>query len=526
MGPGPAPPALVQRMRQSSVPLPDDGNPLGGPPGRPDQALDLSRAAVHGSLWTYLAFICGKLLSFATTVILARLLLPEQFGLVGYCLIALQYLSLLNLFGMDVALISRRDKLQEAANAALMVNIATGAVLLAAGWAGAPLIADFFDAPQVVPLFRALAVSLPLSALGAVPDALLQRELRFRARLVPEFGRSFVKGGVSVLLAWRGFGPWSLVVGQIAGEGAATAGAWILARWRPSFAFERRVTREMTVFGLHIVAISLLGALFSNIDQLFVGRILGAQALGYYAIAYRVPELVLASTNNVVARVAHPLFSRLQSSAGQLRNTFVSYLRYMSLIIFPAGVGLAIISAPFILIFYSAPWAPSIRPMQLISIALAVSSVGFIPGVLYKANNRPEILTKLALLKLLPDMAVLWYGTRWGINGVAAAQIATAFINITLDVLVVRRVLGLRLGAILRALAPATACSAAMGLAGFLLAARWASMGPVGLVLLILLGVTVYGASLLLVSRESVAEAAKVLLASRRTAASVHSRVG
>ena len=159
-------------MHQPSAPLSKDGMTAGAQaPPVVEQALDISRQAVHGSLWTYLAFLGGKLLSFFTTVVLARLLLPEEFGLVGYCIIALQYLSLLNLFGMDVALISRRDKLQEAANAALLVNIATGAILFAAGWVAAPAIAGFFRAPAVTPLFRALAISLPLSALGAVPDA-------------------------------------------------------------------------------------------------------------------------------------------------------------------------------------------------------------------------------------------------------------------------------------------------------------------------------------------------------------------
>ena len=479
--------------------------------------MNLSREAIHGSLWTYLAFVSGKILSFATTVILARLLLPGQFGLVGYCLIAFQYLSLLNLFGMDVALISRRDKLQEAANAAFLVNVATGALLFGVAWALAPSIAVFFKARDVEPLFRVLALSLPLGALGAVPDALLQRALRFKARLLPEFGRSIVKGVISVFLAWRGFGVWSLVLGHIAGESAATLFAWVLAGWRPTLSFDSRVAREMTVFGVHIVAISLLGALFSNVDMLFVGRILGAEALGYYTMAYRIPELVLASTNNVVARVAHPLFSRVQSSAEQLRTTFISYLRYMSLIIFPAGVGLAIVTAPFIIIAYSSRWAPSIPAMQLISLALAVSSVGFIPGVLYKASNRPEILTKLALVKVLPDMTVLWLGTRWGIVGVAAAQIVTAFINVSLDSLVVSRILRLRPSEMLRALAPATACSAIMGLAGFFLAPKLTSAGVPGLLFLVVFGIIVYGTMLLLVSRESITQAGKMLLASRRS---------
>src|SRR5258708_33589050 len=108
-------------------------------------------------------------------------------------------------------------------------------------------------------------------------------------------------------------GALSLIVGQIAGESSATVLVWILARWRPTRAFNARVAREVTRFGAHIVAIGILGALFSNIDFIFVGRILGAGALGYYTLAYRIPELVLANTNAVVARVAHPLFCRLQS---------------------------------------------------------------------------------------------------------------------------------------------------------------------------------------------------------------------
>src|SRR5262249_2685850 len=319
-----------------------------------DPSLGLPSQAVRGSFWTYVAFASGKALSFVTTVILARLLVPEEFGLVGYCLVALQYLALVNLFGMDQALISRRDKLQEAANAALLLNSVTGVLLFAVAWVGAPWVAKFFRAEQVTYLLRLLAVSLPISALGAVPDALVQRELRFKARLLPEFARSFVKGGVSILLAWRGLGVLSLIIGHVAGESVGTLLVWILARWRPTLAFDTRVAREVTVFGAHIVALGILGTIFGNIDFVFVGRFLGAGALGYYTLAYRIPDLVLTNTNNVVGRVAYPLFCRLQSDFKQLRSAYFSYIRYMALLIFPAGVGLAITAAPFILIFYSA----------------------------------------------------------------------------------------------------------------------------------------------------------------------------
>jgi len=509
---------FTSASREACAAEPGPAEEVVPPPGASrliDSPLEMSRHALRGSLWTYLAFASGKALSFVTTVILARLLLPEELGLVGYCLIALQYLGLLNLFGMDAALISRRDRLEEAANAALLLNIATGGLLFVVAWVGAPWVARFFHAESVTHLLRLLAISLPITALGAVPDALVQRELRFKARLLPEFARSLVKGAVSVGLAWRGMGALSLIVGQIAGESSATVLVWILARWRPTLVFNARVAREVTRFGAHIVAIGILGALFGNIDFIFVGRMLGAGALGYYTLAYRIPELVLANTNVVVARVAHPLFCRLQSDAQQLRAAYFNYVRYMSLLIFPAGVGLAITAAPFILLFYSSRWSPSILSMQLISIALAVSSIGFVPGVLYKAFNRPEILTRLALVKTIPAIPIFWYGTRWGIAGVAFGQIVTTVINVTLDVVVVSRVLHFKLSENLRALVPAAVASGVMGVVGLALAPILLPAGVLGLVTLIAAGVTVYGLTLILVSRESIVRARKVLQPSR-----------
>jgi len=500
--------AVEPNLTETIVPTPGASQVI-------DSPLEMSRHALRGSLWTYLAFASGKALSFATTVILARLLLPEELGLVGYSLIALQYLGLLNLFGMDAALISRRDRVQEAANAALLLNIGTGALLFGAAWVGAPWVAKFFHAEPVTHLLRLLALSLPMSALGAVPDALVQRELRFKARLLPEFARSLLKGAISVALAWRGMGALSLVIGHIAGEGSATVLVWILARWRPTFVFDARVAREVTRFGAHIVAIGILGALFGNIDFLFVGRVLGAGALGYYTLAYRIPELLLANTNVVVARVAYPLFCRLRSDAQQLRATYFNYVRYMSLLIFPAGVGLAVTAAPFVLLFYSSRWTPSILSMQLISIALALSSIGFVPGVLYKAYNRPEILTRLAVVKTIPAIPIFWYGTRWGIAGVACGQIVTMIINVALDVAVVSRVLHFKVSENLRALAPAAFASVVMGLAGLPLARILAPAGVLGLATLVLCGITVYGLTLIFVSRESIVQARKVLLPSR-----------
>lgn len=474
---------------------------------------DLSGLAVSGTLWAYLSFLAGKILSLAATVILARLLAPEHFGVVGYCLIAIQYFDILNTFGMDTALISRRDRVGAAANAAFVTGMGISLALYAAAWAIAPGIAAFFNATEVTALFRALALVLPLSALGTVPMGFIERRLQFREKLIPDLGGTIAKGGISAVLAWQGFGAWSLILGQLAGEAAAVVAAWLVAKWRPTREYDWRVAREMLSFGGHIITVGIIGALLTNVDYILVGRSLGAAALGYYTLAYRIPELVINNLNFVAARVAHPVLAQAQADITRLHSFFLGYMRYIAMFTFPAGVGLALIASPFIRVFYTSKWNPAIAVMQAISLAIAVASVGHIPGVLYKAANRPEILTRLAWIKLPYTLLILWYSTRWGISGVAAAQIIVSALNVMLDVATVSRVARLRAADILRALRPALAGTAAMALAVGPLQ-FWFNIDHVAeLLLLVMTGALVYLGAVALVNRSVVMEAGAALRA-------------
>jgi O-antigen/teichoic acid export membrane protein len=200
---------------------------------------DIAKETIKGTFWNYLSFVSGKLLNFVSTLILARLLVPEQFGLVAYCTIAVQYLDIINTSGIDSALIARKDKIEESANSAFVANIILGMVSFGAAWVAAPGIALFFKADEITPLFRLLAVVLPITSFGLVPYTMLLRGLRFQTKLIPDFFSSLVKGLVSIVLALLGFGPWSLVWGQICGADtllwenlpASSAIMWIILSW-------------------------------------------------------------------------------------------------------------------------------------------------------------------------------------------------------------------------------------------------------------------------------------------------------
>ena len=350
---------------------------------------EITKNALFGIGWTYLSFVLGKLLSFVSTLILARILVPQQFGLVAYCTLAVQYLDIINQSGMDDALIARKDMIEQAANSAFVSNMIMGVVSFGIAWMTAPEIALFFKVDEITPLFRLLALVLPVNAIGLVPYTMLSRDLRFQVKLIPDIFQGVSKGLTSIILAAAGFGPWSLIWGQIAGAGISVVLSWSLANWRPSWKFNWRATRDVLVYGGHITVGDFLGNLRANVDYIIVGRILGAATLGIYTLSYRIPELVINSVNSVVGTVAFPLISRISSDKENLRSTYFGYIRYIALFTFPIGFGLALVSPLFVETFLSENWLPVIVPMELISIALAVSSVGYVPGVLYKAIGQP-----------------------------------------------------------------------------------------------------------------------------------------
>lgn len=356
--------------------------------------------AVRGTLWSYLSFFSGKLLNFISTLILARLLVPEQFGLVAYCTLAIQYLDILNTAGLDSALIARKDKLEKAANAVFIISILLGLSSFLIAWFSAPSVANFFHEPQVKDLFRVLSLSLPISSLSLVPGALLRRNLDFRSRVISDIGRTLGKGLTSVILALAGWGPWSLVAGQLMGELVGGVIAWVFAGWRPSRAFDRLVTREVTIFGIHIILVNLAGAFRANVDYILVGRILGAEPLGIYTMAYRVPELVIGSINIVVSSVTFPMLARAQHEPDSLRSVYYGYIRYIALFAYLVAFGLALVSRQFVETFMSAKWSAMVLPMSLVAVAFAIKAVAFVPGVLYKAVGRPDILNRISLVQI------------------------------------------------------------------------------------------------------------------------------
>jgi lipopolysaccharide exporter len=448
---------------------------------------EFSRLAVGGVFWQGLAFMLGRGFTLVATVVLARLLTPDDFGLVALALVFITFAEYASDLGVSQALVYLPRK-PRTSDAALAISIASGAVLCAAGVAAAPLVAGFFDEPEVAPMFQVLSGALLIGAVRQVPDALLRRELLFRKRATAEVSRAVAQGVVSIVLAAGGLGAWAIVWGYVAGSVAWCVAAWLLAGYRPSRQFWRVTgsdVRPLFGFGAPAAAQGLLASLIFDIDYVIVGKMLGSEALGSYTLAFRLPQLLIINVFFVLSAVAFPMFSRAREERGRLERGYLTSVRLQATYGVAAGVGLFLTAPLVVPVVFGDKWDAAIAPLEGLALYAAFRSLGAGAVDVYKGIGRPGLAAAVALGRFAVLVPALLVAAQYGIAEVAWTQAGLALAFAAGMQGVACRVVGLSLTQLVRALRPALIVAA-----GIILGtgpAVWWLPGPEGLRLAIAL---------------------------------------
>jgi PST family polysaccharide transporter len=430
-----------------------------------ESSESLGDTAARAVVWNYVSFASGKVLVLVTMAVLARLLTPADFGVVGYTTLVIAYLGVLMDLGFGAALIQRRHHVTEAAETVYAVNLILGAVLTAATALGAPLVADFFREPLVTPLLRVLSFTFILEALGSVPLVLLKRDLAFRRKLIPDIGRSIIKGAVSIGAALAGFGVWALVWGQLAGVMTSVVLAWWVVDHRPRPRIHRAELRSLSRFGAPLIITDIQYAIWANLDYVVVGRLLGDSALGIYTLAYRLPELLVQSVWRVLANAIFPVFSTIQDRADLLRRGYLATIRYTQTVVVPLCIGLFLTAEQSVAALFGDQWAEAVPVLKVMAVFSLIGSIGVNAGDVYKALGRTGVLARLSVLELIALVPALLIGARHGLVGVAWAHAAVAAADTTIRLAVANRMVDTTFGDVWRQVAPSLAAGVWMAAA-------------------------------------------------------------
>ncbi len=405
---------------------------------------EIARKAVRAVAWNYIGWFLAKVVVLASTAVLARLLTPEDFGVVGFAAVVISFLAVLQELGLGSALIQRRGGVDDAADTVFTFNLMVGAALTLVVLGLAPSVASFFDEPQVTPLLQALSATFLLNALATTHITLLRRDLAFARKAIPDIGSSVVKGLVGVLAAVAGYGVWSLVLAQLAGSVAAVLLSWSVIPWRPRIRIQVPLLRSLTRFGGTLMVADIVHALVANLDYVIVGRVLGGTALGIYVLAYRLPELLLIGFASVLNQAVFPAFASVQDRPEALRRGFLATVRYSSMVVVPIGLGLIVAADPIVSALLGDRWIEAIPVLRVVAASALISSLMVSDGDLYKATGRPQLLSRFAMLKLALLVPALLVGVQYGLLWVAVAHLATTLVVKLARAVLVARTLQLR----------------------------------------------------------------------------------
>jgi lipopolysaccharide exporter len=426
----------------------------------PQQSL--GSRTLRGMFWAYGAYVGGRSVVLVSTAILAHLLTPADFGLVALALVFMTFMETIQDLGLTQALIVSSPEEEPArAQTTFVWTVVIGAALALLVSALSPLVAKFFGHADLRGIMPVLALSFFFESLGATHDSLARKHLNYRVRTIATGSDVLLRGGTGIVLALSGLGAWALVIGYLVGTVARTATLWALVPFRPRLRPSGQHLGSLARLGGVLTLVDVVAAFARNLDYLFVGRVLGANALGLYSIGFRVPELLIMNISIVAADVLFPAYSALAEE--RRREGFLNGLRYLAALVLPLGIGLALLAHPLVLALFGGQWHRSI-PVTHVLVAYAVFSTLNIPaGTIYKVSGRAWILLVVSVPYVSVLAATLAIFAHRGILAVAICMTSCQAVGALVSIAIAGRILSVAYRRIVHALLGPLAAAVGMG---------------------------------------------------------------
>jgi O-antigen/teichoic acid export membrane protein len=430
------------------------------PAAAPGPPTTLRQQVVSGVGWKIATVVVVQVTRIVVGVILARLLVPRDFGLASMALLFVGVASVLTDLSFGQALIARRAITESDRSTAFWTSLAAGAVCAGAAAAAAPLVADFFSTPAVAHLFAVTSILFLITSFSSTQIALLTRELQFRSLQLREM---VLGGAVGVVLAFAGLGAWALVVQALTAEGVSLVLVWRFSSWRPSAMWSADSFRRLGPFAGKTSGARVLGYVNLNADNFLIARFLGAAPLGVYSVAYNVMFAPLARLAAPIQQVLFPAFALIAADRPRAGAAWLRGTRIIGAITVPAFVGLAVVAPDFVPVVLGHRWHRAVPVLQLLCIAGLAQSLQSLNHSMLQALDRAGALLAFMIFSATLTVSAFAIGLQWGVVGVAAGFAAARTIVLPVFTTIVCRAAQTRVLAFVGAVRPVLEASAAMG---------------------------------------------------------------
>lgn len=361
--------------------------------------IPLRIRTISGMFWSLLQNVGGRGISFVATVILARILTPEMFGLIGMLALFMQLSQTLVMAGFMEALIRKKDTDNVDYSSVFWLNFIVGLGIYAVLFFMAPFIADFYGQPVLIQLTRVLSLVFVINAFSYVQEARLRKEMRFKTLTIIHLPAVIIAGVTGIAMAFMGYGVWSLVVMELVSRLAYAIQIWIYAGWRPLFSFNSARAQILFSFGGKLMLSSILNSIYKNIYLVVIGKYFPLSSVGYYQTASKVVNTPSSTLSNALNSVAFPVFSTMQDDNKRLKEGYKRIIKQVIFWICPAFILAAVLAVPMFRFLFTEKWLPAVPYFRILCIV----------GILYPLNaynlsiitvkGRSDLFLKLEIIK-------------------------------------------------------------------------------------------------------------------------------
>lgn len=430
----------------------------------------LKKKTVSGIKWTFAASIIQRILSLGCTVILARILNPADFGLFALAFVMIDGFGIFKSLGFDSALVRRKDDIDKAANTAFFLIPAMGMTLFVVLLILAPIGARFLNHPDLANIIRALAIIFVISCFGKVPQTILYRDMKFKYKAIAEVSATATYVSTAVTLALTKHGVWSLVVAYILKNIVQIGIEWYFSGWKPKFEFDKEIARDMFHFGKYILGSGIIWFLYSNLDNIVVGKFLGVSMLGFYAIAMNASNILNDYLLGKIGFIMYPAYSKIQEDTEDVKRVMLKTLRCVSIIALPFSFGLFVFAPEILRLVFGAKWLPATDILRILAFVGMFRSLGSViwPIFLARGRSKTDLQVNLALV-IVFFILVIPLALTLKLIGVGIAALLSAIFSFIVGLIRAKYIIKISIYEILEVIKPAFTCSLLMAFAAFLM---------------------------------------------------------
>lgn len=408
-------------------------------------AESLKNQTVTSVIWSAIQRFGSLAISFISSIILARLLMPEDYGVIGVLTI---FIALSITFidgGFGSALIQKKNPTQTDYSTIFYWNILLSIFLYFILFISAPLIAAFYDMSILIRVLRVEGIILIINAFQIIPNNKLRKQLKFKPLSIIFMLSAFFSVCTGIILAYYGFGVWSLVAQQLTNGLFITLMLWMYNKWVPSLVFDKKSFTELFSFGGFLLISNLINTFCNNIQGLIIGRLFSVRDMGFYSKARSLEEVPSNGISDVIMQVTYPVFSKIQDDKERLKNILSNIVSSIAFITIPIMLLLIVIAKPLIILLFSDRWIESIPYFQILCIAGIATSLQGINYNVVAAVGKSKILFKWVVIKRIIGLCFLGLGLIWGIKGLLWGMVAASYTIYIINAAIASKVIGYKL---------------------------------------------------------------------------------